>query len=79
MLSEAQREAAKRIFAAHGYTDALRVAQVRSEDERVFLIPATALSQLPEGALAAELQTALGRKVWVVADDGTWGPPDALH
>ncbi len=79
MLSESQREAAKRIFATHGYTDTLRVAQVQSEDERVFLIPASALATLSEGALAAELQTALGRKVWIVADDGTWGPPDGLH
>ena len=79
VLSEQEQEAAHCIFEAHGYAQPLRIAPIRSEDERVFLLSSTALASLPEGALVAELQAALGRKVALAVDDSISGEPEPLR
>jgi phosphoglycolate phosphatase-like HAD superfamily hydrolase len=66
VLTDDERDEAQRLFAKHGFSQPLRVARITSEDERVFVVPPDALAALPEPALTAELQQALGRKVWIV-------------
>jgi len=72
VLTDRERAEAVRLFSAHGYDAPLRVARVTSEDERVFVVPPAAFAALPEQSLAADLQKALGRKVWIVSDSDSW-------
>ena len=67
MLTEPERDEAQRLFAEHGYTQPLRVARVTSDDERIFALTPDALATLP-ATLAAQLQQALHRKVWIVGE-----------
>ena len=78
MLSADQRAAVQAIFAAAGYTSTPEVAPVTSEDERIFVVPPT--SELAgRRDLEAALQTALGRKVWIVERSASWSVSEPLH
>ncbi len=79
MLSEEQIREAERLFRSYGYDRPLRIAPLTSEDERIFLLPATAIAAIPEAALTAQLQQALGRKVWLTSESPRWGEPEPLH
>ena len=82
MLTDEQREQAEQIFGAHGYDGPLRVARptaLTGDDERIFVVPGVVLAALPERALSAELQKALGRKVWIVAEGPAWPETEPLR
>ncbi len=79
MLTDDQRRDAERLFRAHGYDEPLRIAPVTSEDERIFVVPSEVLAVLPERDLTAELQQALGRKVWICAEGTAWSHTEPLH
>ena len=66
MLTDDQKHAVERLFYAAGYDRPLRIAPVISEDERVFVVDEDVLASLPHD-LTANLQQALGRKVWITA------------
>lgn len=77
MLTPEQRQEAARIFRAAGYERPLRIARLNGDDERVFVVDEDALAQLPY-ELATDLQRALGRKVWIVAEP-TWQDTEPLR
>jgi hypothetical protein len=79
VLTDSERERARQIFEAHGYGQPLRIARVTSEEERVFLVPPSALVTLPERTLVTELVAALGRKVYLRAEGTEWGASEPLH
>jgi hypothetical protein len=64
-----QRAAVAHVFAQNGYLQSLRVAPVTSDDERVFVVPEG--TTIGERAVA-DLQTILGRKVWIVEESKSW-------
>ena len=67
MLTEEEKTAAERLFGAAGYGRPLRIARLLGDDERVFVVESDVLARLPVATLTAELQKALGRKVWITA------------
>jgi hypothetical protein len=78
VLTEPERDEAQRLFAEHGYTQPLRIAHVTSEDERIFVVtPATLATLL--ATLAAQLQQALHRKVWIVGEGPAWADTEPLR
>jgi hypothetical protein len=77
VLSDSQMDEVERLFRRAGYDRPLRIARVTSEDERVFVVDEHALTRLPHD-LAANLQQALGRKVWIVAGPG-WDDTEPLR
>ncbi len=79
MLDEAQRSAAEEIFQRYGYGEPLVVARILSEDERVFVLPEAVFARLPQHAIVPALQSALGRKVWLVIANDTWGDTEPLR
>jgi hypothetical protein len=79
VLTDAERDAAARLFAEYGFDQPLVVARVTSDDERIFVVPAEALAKLPGQRLTIELQQALGRKVWMVSANATWTDTEQLR
>jgi hypothetical protein len=77
VLTDDQRHAAERLFRVAGYDPPLRVARIVSEDERVFVVDSNAVATLPV-SLAADLQLALGRKVWIVPSSPEWSDTEPL-
>jgi hypothetical protein len=76
VLNVGQRTAVAGSFRLAGYDGPLMVGSVTSEDERVFLLDADALSRLRDvRTLEQVLQQLLGRKVWVVEREPRWGKP----
>jgi len=72
-LTNAERESAKRLFESHGFNGPLRVAKVRSDDERVFVLPDGVLSTLHDAhGLQCALVGVLRRKVLIVGDSPAW-------
>jgi len=78
VLSDDERTAIEQIFRAHGYDEPLRIAASVGDDECIFVLPAPALAQLPEGSLTADLQAALGRRVWL-ANESAWPNTEPLR
>jgi hypothetical protein len=73
VLSDDERATVARLFESHGYGGPLRIARVRSEDERVFVLPDGMLARLKDArALERDLQAALHRKVQIVGDSPAW-------
>ena len=82
MLTDEQRTQAEQIFRAHGYDGPLRIARLTGltgDDERIFVVPAVVMAALPEQALAADLQEAFGRKVWIVSEGPAWPETEPLR
>ena len=82
MLTDSQLEQAREIFGALGYGGPLRIAQLTErtgDDERIFVVPPLVLAALPDRQLAADLQRALGRKVWIVAEGPAWPDTEPLR
>lgn len=78
MISPSERQAVERLFREAGYTDELFVAPVTSEDERVFVVtPGTEVAGRRD--LEARLQSALGRKVWIVEQSAAWANREPLN
>jgi hypothetical protein len=77
VLTDPERAEAQRLFAEHGYAQPLKVARVTSDDERIFVVAADAVTTLP-AALTAELQQALHRKVWIVGEGPPWNDTEPL-
>ena len=78
MLSADERAAVEQIFRAHGYHQPLRIAPPVGDDERIFVLPASELAQLPEASVTAELQSILRRKVWL-ASESAWPTSEPLR
>ena len=81
MLSDHQRDEVSRLFASHGYSGPLRVAKVRSEDERVFVLPDGVLATLHDAnGLTSALVGVLDRKVLITGDSPAWSEQaEPLH
>ena len=77
MLTQPEHDETQRLFANHGYTQPLRVAPLTSDDERIFVVAPNTLATLPV-TLAAELQQALHRKVWIVGEGPAWADTKPL-
>lgn len=73
-----QRRDVERLLRDAGYADELTVTPVTSDDERVFILdPGSGL--LGRRDLEAALQSALGRKVWIVEECDQWPHREPLH
>jgi len=79
VLTDDQRRKAEQLFLAHGYDGELRIARLVGDDERIFVVPTAVLASLPERSLSAELQQALGRKVWIVDEAKGWSETEPLR
>lgn len=76
VINTGQRTAVVGAFKLAGYDRPLFTAPVTSEDERAFLLRRQALDALCDvRTLEQVLQQILGRKVFVVEEDGRWGEP----
>jgi hypothetical protein len=78
VLTDDELAAVEQVFRAHGHDEPIRIAPPIGDDERIFVLPASALAKLPEAAVTADLQRALGRKVWL-ADESAWPGTEPLR
>jgi hypothetical protein len=72
-LNPSKQQEVEGLFAAHGYDGRLKIAQVTSEDERIFVLARDALDSLSDvNVLLISLQEVLRRKVWIVDESPAW-------
>lgn len=73
-----QMAAVKAAFSLAGFDGDLRTLPVDSEDERLFVVPADAITSMGDlRSLEQVLTQVLGRKVWVLSDVGNETEPFA--
>jgi hypothetical protein len=70
-LTPSERAEVRKVFARHGFNEAIHLARQLSPDEVLFVVDSTSFFRIGESVLTHDLMAVLpGRKVWV----GTEGP-----